>query len=102
LKKAHLHEVYPVGTIVTVNRPCMDNPAGSKALVYENYRLGKNHRGASLLFANGDYDGFSEEDMGIFEVNPVGFCESCAGYRVESCSRLEQDLLTGRFSAAFS
>lgn len=53
------HSAYPVGMICTVGRAIFSNKPGTLAVVYENYCLSAEHSGVSLIFPNGNYDGFT-------------------------------------------
>ncbi|MDC8832801.1 hypothetical protein [Alteromonas gilva] len=96
-----LHTAYPVGMLCTVAKACLGNPAGSVAVVYEAYQIGESHHGASLIFPNGNYDGFSDQCMEIFEVNPVRFERSCAEYKFRNVCNLAIDFSKGLFNKAF-
>jgi hypothetical protein len=98
-----LHDTYRTGTVCVINKTiasfCL--PAGSIGVVYENYHLGKDHAGASIIFSNGAYDGFDEDSLEIFEVNPVGQCEIISKYDFSNVGQLSADFKRGTFSAAF-
>ena len=51
-----------VGTLVKLKVPCLGNKIGTKGVCYEVYNLG-NHNGASVIFENGNYDGFGEDEQ---------------------------------------
>ena len=51
-----------LGDIVTLNRDFMDNPAGTKGYVYEEYDIG--HPGVSVITEDGtNLGGFSEDEF---------------------------------------
>jgi hypothetical protein len=52
-----------LGDVVRLKRPCMNAAAGTIGYVYEQYTIGSDHPGISVIFANGDYDGFSLEEQ---------------------------------------
>lgn len=54
-------ELPVVGTKVRVKFPVLGNGVGAVGFVYECYEIGK-HGGISVIFENGQYDGFSEID----------------------------------------
>jgi hypothetical protein len=95
-----LFGVYPIGMQCTVNKPCMNNAPGSLAVVYEQYQIGK-HQGVSLIFPNGEYCGFSIEDLTIWEVNPVMVIPGLSNYQFEYVGNLQKDYLKGAFANAF-
>ena len=51
-----------VGNIVLLTVPMLGNPIHTVGVCYEIYANG----GASFIFENGDYDGFSEEEQKMF------------------------------------
>ncbi len=96
-----------VGDVVTVARPCMGNPDGARAVVVEIYNRGANldardRRGVTLLFPDGNFDGFSPGDLTLWGVVRVGRVEALADYRFVSAGRLAFDFTEGRFRDAFS
>ncbi|MDN2483897.1 hypothetical protein [Vibrio agarivorans] len=97
-----IHKKFPVGTLVTVGKPCLGNDEGNVAVVYENYTISEQYRGISLLFANGSYDGFSSTCMQIFNVERVGFCEQVSDYLFLNVGKLSEDFRLGRFKSAFA
>jgi hypothetical protein len=86
-----------VGDIVVVGKPCMGNPAGARAVVIEEYDLG---RGASwtLLFQNGNFDGFPPRDLALFDVSHVGHHPALASYHYTNALRLTADWRNGFFA----
>lgn len=89
-----------VGQIyILKNVTCLDNPPGTKCVCYEVYRLG-NRGGASFIFENGKYDGFSEDEIAEF-LELIGFCKEVAGYQFSNVMQLRIDCNNGVFSAAF-
>ena len=51
-----------VGDVVLLTRTMLGNPIHTVGVCYENYVSG----GASFIFENGDYDGFSKEEQKMF------------------------------------
>ena len=92
-----IYSAYSVGTIVTLGRECLGNAAGSKGVVYEHYSIGNETCGCSIIFPNGNYDGFSEKCLELFEVNPVGKSELLSDYIFENVSVLDRDFKRGLF-----
>ena len=89
---------YSVGDIVKLKMPIMGEPTGTKAFVYEEYRLDGN--GVSLITENGeDLGGFSEEEQKDF-LEKVG--KSDLDYRFISVLRLADDFDKGYFAEAFA
>lgn len=96
-----MHEAYPIGMLCVVERPCLSNDANTLALVYENYKLGSEHQGVSLIFPNGNYDGFSEECCEIFSVTPVKRLTHYSQYEFKDVGQLSHDFNIGLFDKAF-
>lgn len=95
-----IRQVYPVGMIVVVGAPCLRNPAQSRAVVYEHYRLG-DHVGISLIFPNGEYDGFSERDLELADVYPTGIVDpQVSRYQFSNVLQLQRDFQAGVFARA--
>jgi len=89
-----------VGDVVRVGRPCMGNEAGAAAVVVEVYEL-ERRPGWALLFANGNYDGFSPADLALFEVAHIGRADGLADYHFKNASALHADWRAGRFAAVW-
>lgn len=93
---------YPIGMVCLVERPTLNNPANSKAVVYDHYKLGRGYFGVGLIFENGAYDGFSEQDAEMCMVTPVRLCQSLTQYQFKNVTRLSHDFAKGLFSPAFT
>lgn len=96
-----------VGDVVTVARPCMGNPPGARAVIVEIYDRGENlnetdRRGVTLLFPDGNFDGFSPGDLTLWGVVKVGSVPALASYRFASAGRLAYDFTQGVFANAFT
>ncbi|MBD1389453.1 hypothetical protein IC617_08440 [Neiella sp. HB171785] len=98
----HLHQRFPVGAVVKLAKPCMGNPAGSLAFVYENYRLGASRQGISLLFANGKYDGFGPECVALFGLTLVRIESTLQDYQFSNVGQLDIDRQRKVFAPAFA
>lgn len=57
-----------IGTIVELKVECLGNSIGTKGVVYENYidYDDTSKIAASIIFKNGDYDGFSYNEQKMF------------------------------------
>ena len=97
---ANMHKAYPIGMVVTAARSVITAPAGMLGVVYEHYRFGS-HYGVSILFANGDYDGFSEACANTFDLVPVRQEIELANYRFKHLGALISDYKRGYFKKAF-
>lgn len=87
-----------LGNIIKLKRPCMNSPAGSIGYVYETYSIGADHPGVSVIFENGDYDGFSKNDQ--------DYCldylySSPFLYNFHTVIQLIRDYRNGAFNDAF-
>jgi len=51
-----------VGTVAELKRECLGNPPGTPGICYEVYTL-DNRPGYSFIFENGNYDGFSPDEV---------------------------------------
>jgi len=87
---------HPVGTIVKLKLEMLGNPEGSLGVAYEEDTL--DHKGTSFIFANGNYDGFDEEEQKMF-VEKVGFADT--QYKFTNVIQLSRDFQDGRFSTIF-
>lgn len=92
---------WKVGDVVRVAHACLESPAGSVALVVEVYdrrAIGAGDGlGITLLFANGNYDGFSADDVLAWGVERLGHAPGLAAYRFTSAVRLYDDWRRGLF-----
>lgn len=94
-----------VGDVVVVERACMRNHPRARALVVEEYDRGDTEGGrygVTLLFENGEFDGFSPTDVEIFGVVYVAHNPKLAAYKFVNVTRLESDYHRGVFAAAFT
>ena len=95
-----------VGDICVVGRPCLGNPAGARAVVVEVYQLpigeGTWSTGWSLLFENGNHDGFSAGDCDAFDVVKLGHEPALAWYPWTNAIRLYQDWRAGVFACVWA
>lgn len=87
-----------VGTIVELLRPMLGNKAGVKGVVYENYNIGHGP-GISVIFVNGEYDGFSVDERKFLK--KVGFNKKLSYYIFTNVMKLSNDFRDGFFNDAF-
>lgn len=88
-----------VGDKVTLKVPMLGCNIGDVGVVYEEYDLGDGH-GASVIFSNGLYDGFSPDEQEKF-LKKIGRCDDVKGYSFTNVIRLERDFREGVFNKAF-
>ena len=86
-----------VGDIVILKVPMLGNPAGAHGVVYEEYDLGSGP-GASVIFSNGEYDGFSVDEQDRF-LTKVHHSEILAEYQFTNVMTLSSHFEAGVFDA---
>lgn len=91
-----------VGTIVTLKVACLGNEVGTKGVVFYDYG-----DGVQVIFANGEYDGFSkcstmpnEKTETDFFLAQIGFCEDLANYSFQNVMTVSRDYKKGVFDKA--
>jgi len=90
-----------VGTLRRLTCECLGNPAGTVGVCYEVYNLG-GVMGASFIFPNGEYDGFSNEDAKMFFDDWEGFCPDTQSYQFTNVMKLSRDFDAGLFQKAWA
>ena len=90
-----------VGSIVKLGRECLDCSINTIGVCYEVYNIG-NREGFSIIFSNGNYDGFSNEDLKIFEVKKIGYVSKLSKYKFISVLKLADDFQDGHFNDGFN
>lgn len=86
-----------VGTIVLLTVPMLGNNRMTIGVCYETYGSG----GASFIFENGEFDGFSSEEQKAF-LFEVDFSPIIQTYTFISVPILSTDWRYGRFDSALS
>ncbi len=89
-----------VGDIVTLKKDLLGNPEESEGVVYDKYNLGEKG-GVSVIFENGEYDGFNVEEQKEY-LERIGHEESLASYVFTSSINLRQDFDNGVFDSVFN
>lgn len=87
-----------VGHTVKLKIPCLENSTGTIGVVVEAYVLGDRY-GYMVLFENGNYDGFSEEDEVDEFLEVFGVCEPLSMYKFMNVFQLTRDYQRGYFDA---
>ena len=92
-----------VGSIVRTCKKVLEAEAGSPGVVYERYCLGAEEpTGVGIIFANGDYDGFSRDDLKLCGVTHTGRVDPVARYyQFDNVQTLTNDFNKGHFQQAF-
>jgi len=82
-----------LGSKVRLKVPCLGNPVGTIGVCYETYDIGWG-LGISVIFPNGEYDGFSQEEQkGFLEfVEDTNF-----SYNFQNVMTLSRDFDKGVF-----
>ncbi len=84
-----------VGDIVKLKKDLLDNPAGSEGVVYEVYKI-EEVEGVSIIFENGEYDGFSKKDQ-VDLLERAGHKPSLKDYKFQNVQTLTMDYINGMF-----
>jgi hypothetical protein len=90
-----------VGDVLRVARATAVNPANARAVIVELYEL-YGRPGWSLLFEDGQHDGFSPRDCEVCGVAKIGHEASVADYQFKSAVRLLADWRDGLFAKVWS
>ena len=94
-----------VGDVVTTAMPLLNCGTGTRGVVYEVYQDfdDSDKQGASVIFENGDYDGFSYEDQQIMlneeKVTYIPFW--VREYKFKNVMKLTQDYERGTWDEIF-
>ena len=82
-----------IGTVVLLKEACLGNSINSKGICYNVYNL-SNRPGYSVIFENGEYDGFSPDECNRFleEVMDTPFT-----YNFTNVMKLSRDYDNGIF-----
>lgn len=90
-----------VGTTMQLKTNVLGNAPGDIGVCYEVYELG-GRRGWSFIFPNGEYDGFSPDDIErCFALNRVGRVHELANYEFDNVIKLNEDFRNGVFDKAW-
>ena len=88
-----------IGDVVELKVPLLNNPAFTRGCVYEEYDLCAGP-GVSIIFVNGEYDGFSPEEQDLM-VEKVGHCADCEDFYFSNVMVLFDHFDDGYFKKAF-
>lgn len=87
-----------IGSVVKSKVHILGNEIGTFGVIYEEYNLGDGH-GVSIIFENGNYDGFSEDEQDTY-VEEIGFNSKCSNYKFSDVMKVSQDFKIGKFDSA--
>jgi len=94
-----------VGSVVTLALPMLECNPGTRGVVYDIYKDfdDPDKRGASIIFENGKYDGFSHDDQKYFlneeDVQYIPFY--IIDYHFTNVMKLSQDYEKGYWDEIF-
>jgi len=83
----------PVGTIVKLKTNCLGNSPGTIGLCIEDYNAG-----SFIIFKNGEYDGFSNDDIKHF-LDIVDYSYEHESYIFYNVMSLSDDYRRGKFDS---
>jgi hypothetical protein len=86
-----------VGDVVTLNTPMLGCQKGTRGVVYEVYQdFDESAKtAASIIFENGEYDGFSAEEQEVFLNEEKVFPYQKRDYKFENVMKLSEDFRNG-------
>ena len=87
------------GTIIKLNTNCLGNKPGTIGVCYEEYNIGEPGAG-SVIFENGNYDGFSPSEQKDF-LEVIGFDNNISNYKFTNVIQLSRDFENGKFNSIF-
>ena len=88
-----------VGDVVRCTVDILGNEAVSKGVVYEIYNIGEG-AGVSVIFENGEYDGFSPTEQ-VQLLERIRHSPDLAGYQFKNVITVYEDYVNGVFDSAF-
>jgi len=83
----------PVGTIVKLKKECLGNKPGTIGVCFNDYDTG-----SQFIFENGEYDGFSDEEIKLF-LDIIDFSYELETYDFISVMYLADDFKKGVFDS---
>jgi len=87
------------GDIVKSKIALLGNPKDTIGVVYEEYTIG-DRGGVSVIFSNGEYDGFSPEEQEAM-LQKIDFDEPTSNYQFVHVIKLNEDFENGVFDSVF-
>ena len=83
----------PVGTIVKLKVNCLGNKPGTKGVCFYDYETG-----SQFIFENGEYDGFSDDDIKQF-LDIIDFSYELESYNFMNVMQVSKDFRDGKFKS---
>jgi len=91
-----------IGTVVKLKLDCLGNECGALGVVYESYPdfdiIEAN--AVSVIFENGNYDGFSDRDQRLF-LERVDFSGEHSNYQFKHVIKVSEDFGNGYWDKIF-
>ena len=85
------------GDLVKLKLPILGNPEGTLGAVYEEYDLSNDIIGVSVIFENGEHDGFSIKEQAQM-LDRQGHDEELEKYNFKNVRQLAKDFDAGVFN----
>lgn len=94
-----------IGNVVTLKVDMLGNTPGTRGVVYDLYPDfdDSSKNGVSIIFENGDYDGFSIEEQELFldKDNVINISNKVKDYKFENVMKLSRDFDNGLWDEIF-
>ena len=94
-----------VGDVVTLKCYCLGNPIGTKGVIFNEYEDFDvpNRMGVTIIFENGNYDGFSVEEQEVFlEKKEMKYIsQKIISYKFENVMKVSDDYRNGCWDEIF-
>ena len=95
-----------IGDIVVLKVEMLGNTPGTRGVIYDKYPDFDipNANGVSIIFENGDYDGFSVEEQDIFLTKEKTFdvSDKIKNYKFENVMKVSRDFDNGLWNEVFN
>lgn len=85
-----------IGVKFRLKRAMLGNPAGTMGYVFNDYKDFEEDgwRGVQIIFPNGNYDGFSFEEQGLY-LEEDGFSKEHENYQFQNVMQVSRDFRNG-------
>jgi hypothetical protein len=83
----------PVGTVVELKVNCLGNIPKTKGVCFNDYETG-----SQFIFENGEYDGFSDDEIKDF-LNIIDFSYELESYEFYNVMVVSNDYRNGKFDS---
>lgn len=89
-----------LGVMRQLKRSCLGNPAGTWGVCFNIEPLGDRHT-YQFIFPNGDFDGFSPQELKDFFNEDQRYSRFVANYMFTNVMQLSRDFEDGKFKSTF-